>query len=456
MDCLAKYVDAFAKEYRGTLNMSDKEKNYYDADYYRSHCGDEYERGHGWEEIFGNYADRIVKEINPRKTLDVGSAKGFFVEALRDRGVEAYGIDISDYAIAEVREDIKPFCKVQSALLPIEEKYDLITCIEVLEHLDSKDIPLAIQRMCEAADDIIFSSTPFDYEEESHVSIHAPEYWVEQFAYNGFYHDVQYDCSYIAVQTMRFRKADKSKVDLIREYESELFQKQQEIVAARQRYKLSEENVTIYKEAYQKHVDMINQELNPKISELTEQVSEIAKKTESEMKQRCRVQIEEEVKKRKYFEEKYYQNMDALEEVKNINAELQHARATIVRLQQQLGSGNNPNAKIWKLMKQKYASKYREKKLLRKDISFWKPVFDAKYYAEYNKDIFDVFGTDEKALLKHFIRYGMYEGRIANKFFDINVYMSCNPDVAEERMYDRRLCYLHYITDGMMEGRTAK
>ena len=271
--------------------MSDN-KNYYDTDYYKSHCGEAYERGHGWEEIFGNYADRVVKEIRPHKTLDVGCAKGFFVEALRDRGVEAYGIDISDYAISEVREDIKPFCKVQSVLLPIEEKYDLITCIEVLEHLEGKDIPLAIQRMCEATDEIIFSSTPYDYEEESHISIHAPEYWVEQFAYNGFYHDVQYDCSYIAVQTMRFRKMEKRKIDLIREYESELFRKQQEIVVARQRYKQSEENVLIYKEAYQKHVDMINQELNPKITELNGKISEIAEDTRKTVEKRYRSQVE--------------------------------------------------------------------------------------------------------------------------------------------------------------------
>lgn len=436
--------------------MSENEKNYYDVDYYKSHCGEEYERGHGWEEHFGNFAERMVKEIAPHKTLDVGCAKGFLVEALRDRGVEAYGIDISEYAITEVRQDIKPFCKVQSALLPLDEKYDLITCIEVLEHLEGKDISIAIQRMCEATDDIIFSSTPYDYEEESHISIHTPEYWVEQFAYHGFYHDVQYDSSYIAVQAMRFHRGQKSKIDLIREYEHEFFQKQQEIVAARARYKLSEENVAIYKEAYQKHVDMINQKLNPKINELNVKVLEIEEKTERRMEQRYRRLLEDEVKKRKYFEEKYYQSEDVLEKIKEKDVELQCARATIVELEQQLRSDNTENMKIWKLIKYKYGNKHIEKKLLHKDVAFWKPVFDARYYAERNEDIGEVLGRDEKALLEHFIRYGMYEGRIANKSFDINVYMSCNLDVAKERMYDRRLCYLHYITNGMLEGRKAK
>ena len=84
---------------------NDNEK-YYDEEYYKNYAyanGMAYERGNGWEEVFGNHADRIVKEIAPKKTLDVGCAKGFLVEALRDRGVLAYGIDLSEYAVSKVR-----------------------------------------------------------------------------------------------------------------------------------------------------------------------------------------------------------------------------------------------------------------------------------------------------------------------------------------------------------------
>ncbi len=249
---------------------NDNEK-YYDEEYYKNFAyanGMAYERGNGWEEVFGNHADRIVKEIAPKKTLDVGCAKGFLVEALRDRGVLAYGIDLSEYAVSKVREDIRQYCKAKSVLELAGETYDLITCIEVLEHLPQEQVPLAVKRLCEASDDILFSSTPFDYAEESHLAVHVPSYWAEQFAYHGFYHDVRYDCSYISIQAMRFRKGKKSKAELIREYEDEFFQKHQELVAAKVRYQTSQENVEIYKDAYQKHVDQINQELNPQILKL--------------------------------------------------------------------------------------------------------------------------------------------------------------------------------------------
>ncbi len=42
-----------------------------------------------------------MAEMGPKKVLDVGCAKGFLVEAVRPRGVEAFGNDISEYAMGE-------------------------------------------------------------------------------------------------------------------------------------------------------------------------------------------------------------------------------------------------------------------------------------------------------------------------------------------------------------------
>jgi 2-polyprenyl-3-methyl-5-hydroxy-6-metoxy-1,4-benzoquinol methylase len=74
----------------------DQQTNPYDATYYRVGCGVPYERNEHWLTFFGKIADAIVREINPGSVLDAGCAMGFLVEALRQRGVEAYGVDISD------------------------------------------------------------------------------------------------------------------------------------------------------------------------------------------------------------------------------------------------------------------------------------------------------------------------------------------------------------------------
>lgn len=436
--------------------MAENKVNYYDKEYYESHCGDEYVRGNGWEEVFANHAEHIVKEIAPKKTLDIGCAKGFLVEALRDRGVEAYGIDISDYAISEVRDDIKPFCKVKSATLPIEEKYDLITCIEVLEHLENEDIAIAIQRMCEATDDIIFSSTPFDYNEASHISVHSPSYWVEQFAYNGFYHDVKYDCSYIAVQTMRFRRAEKTMVDLIRDYESILFEKTQEVIAARQNQRLAEDNVKIYKDAYQKHVDMINQELNPRIAELEQQLEaarkeakEIQKKLVDETEEKCRSQVEALIQDKKDMEQDLYEAKEKeeasyakLDEARKINSNLLKDRNALL------------SRSVFDFVKKQRLHRQEQKELVEKGREYWAPVFDAEYYAKTYDDIRNALGTDEGALLNHFLEYGVYEGRSGNKEFNISRYMELNKDVVEYYFGDNKAACMHYIDMGRFENRS--
>jgi GT2 family glycosyltransferase/predicted nucleic acid-binding Zn-ribbon protein len=137
--------------------------------------------------------------------LDVGCAKGFLVEALRDRGVEAFGIDISEYAIGEVRPDLEPHCRVASAVEPFDEHYDLITCIEVLEHLGEEDGRTAIANICRSADDVLLSSTPDDVTEPTHVNVRPCSWWIERFAEHGFRLDTDFDAGFIAAHAMRFR-----------------------------------------------------------------------------------------------------------------------------------------------------------------------------------------------------------------------------------------------------------
>ena len=82
----------------------------------------------------------------------IGCAMGTLVAALRDRGVNAYGIDISEYAISQVPEDIRPYCRAQSALenLPADfpTHYDMVSCIEMIEHLEEPDGLALIKKMC--------------------------------------------------------------------------------------------------------------------------------------------------------------------------------------------------------------------------------------------------------------------------------------------------------------------
>ena len=149
----------------GSMNIPSYAADY-DADYYAHGCGTPYARDEAWLGFFGTVAERIMEGIAPASALDVGCAMGFLVEALRARGVAAWGCDLSAFAISQVSADTAAFCRVLpiGAPLPTDwpPRFDLVTCIEVLEHLPAQEAAGAIAWLCGLADDILFSSTPLD------------------------------------------------------------------------------------------------------------------------------------------------------------------------------------------------------------------------------------------------------------------------------------------------------
>lgn len=184
----------------------------YNAEYYHSGCGPiPYEEPEHWVNFFGMIADRIVADIHPKTVLDAGCAMGYLVAALRDRGVEAYGVDISAYAISKVREDVRPFCKVGSLTEPLPaglpDRYDLVVTIEVLEHLYAEDGKQAIRNLCQLTDKVLFTSTPDDFTEPTHVNVQQREYWCRAFFENGFMDDINYRPTYLTAHALLFRRS---------------------------------------------------------------------------------------------------------------------------------------------------------------------------------------------------------------------------------------------------------
>lgn len=85
----------------------------------------------------------------------------------------------------------------------------------------------------------------------------------------------------------------------------------------------------------------------------------------------------------------------------------------------------------------------------------YEAVFDAAYYAERYPDLKAAFGTDEAALLNHFITCGMAEGRQGNAEFNVQCYREKYADLQSVFGDNLPAYYTHYMTCGKAEGRTA-
>ena len=82
-------------------------------------------------------------------------------------------------------------------------------------------------------------------------------------------------------------------------------------------------------------------------------------------------------------------------------------------------------------------------------------VYDYNYYIQKNADVNKAFGGDENAVLKHFVNYGMKEGRQAKATFNVKYYKSNYKDLQKAFGSNLKLYYTHYINNGKKEGRTA-
>jgi SAM-dependent methyltransferase len=207
----------------------------YGATYYSNYWGGggPYERNERWLKFFGDVADGIIRDFRPTSVLDAGCAMGFLVEELRKRGVNASGVDISDYAISQVHESVADHCRVASLTEPLTQRYDLITCIEVLEHVPPAETDLAIANLCGAADRLLLSTTPGDFGEPTHLNVQPPEAWSAKLAAHGFMRDLERDVSYLSPWAALYTRQDEPQVETVRRYDRSWWRLRREVSEVR-------------------------------------------------------------------------------------------------------------------------------------------------------------------------------------------------------------------------------
>jgi GT2 family glycosyltransferase/SAM-dependent methyltransferase len=134
-------------------------------------------------------ADRVVAELGPRTVLEVGCGAGHLVAALRARGVEAWGVDPSCEALARAVEAARPFCRAAPILEAPGRRYDLVVCLGLHEEeLAPEEVAQAMDRLCEASDDVLVALPPVD------CARHRAA-WAEAFAARGYHRDLAFDAA---------------------------------------------------------------------------------------------------------------------------------------------------------------------------------------------------------------------------------------------------------------------
>jgi SAM-dependent methyltransferase len=125
--------------------------------YYKRYDEEYYERGvytgisgymnYGWmPELTLRMAHFLITNLNittHHKVLDFGCAKGFLVKALRLMDVDAFGADVSDYAISRSDSAVSKYCfhitDCSDEKLYVN-KYDFMISKDVFEHVPESEL----------------------------------------------------------------------------------------------------------------------------------------------------------------------------------------------------------------------------------------------------------------------------------------------------------------------------
>src|SRR6476620_11294445 len=158
IDFILKVHNAAKRDYVARVTEADKAEcatiskqfgfEYFDGDRKYGYGGFRYDGR--WVAVAQAMVDHYKLQPGAR-ILDIGCAKGFLVHDFMKvlPGSDAYGIDISEYAVANAMPEIKDRLKVGSVVsLPYDDhSFDLVVCLNTLHNLRLPELEKALREI---------------------------------------------------------------------------------------------------------------------------------------------------------------------------------------------------------------------------------------------------------------------------------------------------------------------
>ncbi|MCD6318890.1 class I SAM-dependent methyltransferase [Candidatus Aerophobetes bacterium] len=172
--------------------------------------------------FFKDLAIGLNSIFRPQRVLDVGCGKGFLVEALREISVNAYGIDISKYALTS--SGLTYLVLGSAENLPFrDDSFDLVTALEVVEHLENPEKFFIEAKRILKPKGVLFITTPshrnkIAKQDPTHINIKSRAEWCKILQNLGFEVDKNLEIEIVEIMIDHFSNTKpKSKLGKILE-----------------------------------------------------------------------------------------------------------------------------------------------------------------------------------------------------------------------------------------------
>jgi 2-polyprenyl-3-methyl-5-hydroxy-6-metoxy-1,4-benzoquinol methylase len=147
--------------------------DYYDEEYYDGGKG---YHTYNDDARFQTWANDIVLKFKPRSVLDFGCAKGYLVKALHQRGVAAWGYDVSEWAINQADQETRAYLDSDKY-----HKVDLIVSYDTFEHIPEGELNKIRTELRKVGKRFYFTvgtlDTPNWEHDASHITMHELSWW---------------------------------------------------------------------------------------------------------------------------------------------------------------------------------------------------------------------------------------------------------------------------------------
>lgn len=130
----------------------------------------------------------VMDLVGPSSVCDVGCGEGAWLSSWQNAGCDVVGLD-GDYVNRErllISSDDFVAADLSQTWYYPDLNSDLVTSLEVAEHLPGRAAPGFVEQLCKVADVVLFSAAIPGQSGANHINCQWPDYWAALFGMHGF------------------------------------------------------------------------------------------------------------------------------------------------------------------------------------------------------------------------------------------------------------------------------
>jgi ADP-heptose:LPS heptosyltransferase/SAM-dependent methyltransferase len=176
---------------------------WYDADYFESGAKSNWKGGYTWPLFTGVFSEAAayLGHLFPeaQSFLDIGCAKGFLVRTLRERGLEAWGVDHSPWAIEHAEPAARRYLQLGDATtVDLDRQFDIAVALSLFESLTEEQLDTLLPRVrswtrqalvAVIADLPDGGATDQTTDDLSQITLRPRRWWLERLQASGWRQD---------------------------------------------------------------------------------------------------------------------------------------------------------------------------------------------------------------------------------------------------------------------------